>query len=165
MKNEIPFGLITITILVALSCCVPCHAHGVDGYIEKSEGYAVIARYDDGEPMSYAAVEIRSPDSDIEFQSGRTDRNGNFMFQPNARGTWNVVVNDGMGHRLNLDLALDAEGDKPAQPAEATPSVDARQTRSVGIVTGISIIFGVFGFLYGWKARRALRSAAACKKD
>ena len=159
------FVLIMITIFVVLSSA-PCHAHGVDGYIEKAEGYAVIARYDDGEPMSYAAVEIRSSDSDIEFQSGRTDRNGNFMFQPDARGMWNVVVSDGMGHRLELDLTLDADGvEQPVGPTERPSSTDARWTRSINIVAGLSIILGVFGFLYGWKARCALRSATACEKD
>jgi len=54
--------------------------------------------YDDGEPMSYSAVEIKGPDSDIAFQTGRTDRNGLMMSQPDRPGPWQAVVSDGMGH-------------------------------------------------------------------
>lgn len=158
------FVLITTIIFVVLSSA-PCHAHGVDGYIEKAEGYAVIARYDDSEPMSYAGVEIRSPNSDIGFQNGRTDRNGYFMFQPDGQGVWNVVVTDGIGHRLDLNLTLDADGVELVQPTESSSSMDSGWTRSVKIVSGFSIILGLFGFLYGWKARCAVRSATACKEN
>lgn len=130
-----------------------CWSHGVDGYVEQTDGYCVTARYDDGEPMSYAAVEIKAPGSNVAFQTGRTDRNGRFMFQPDGQGRWQAVVKDGMGHRLALDLEVG--GDNAArEKGEARPSAaSGLSSRLIKVIAGLSIIFGLSGFIYGWKAR------------
>jgi nickel transport protein len=134
-----------------------CWSHGVDGYIEEISGCCVTARYDDGEPMSYAKVEISAPDSEIGFQSGRTDRNGRFMFLPEVQGKWNVVVTDGMGHRLALPLEFDPAGSSGGKK-DTVDSAPARPpSRAVRIIDGLCIIFGFCGVLYGWKARRGGR--------
>lgn len=133
--------------------------HGVDGDIIPSEGYLVTALYDDGEPMSYAEVEIRSSDSNIPFQAGRTDRNGRIMFKPDGKGNWQVVIKDDMGHRLALDLTV-KEDKKDARSPEMNRVVKEQKglsQRTMGIITGLSVIFGVTGTLYGLKSRRTLR--------
>jgi nickel transport protein len=128
-------------------------AHGVEGYLEPAQGYCVTALYDDGEPMSYAAVEITAPESGSVFQTGRTDRNGCFMFRPDGSGRWQAVVKDGMGHRVALELAVD--GAQPMPPAEGNlaPAASQPVTRALKITAGLSIILGLTGFAYGWKAR------------
>jgi nickel transport protein len=135
-----------------------CRAHGVDGIVERTEGYCLTAQYDDGEPMSYAAVEIKAPDSKIAFQKARTDRNGRFMFQPDAPGRWQAIVQDGMGHRL----ALDAKVDKGSGASEKVPAemrvAGPRPGRLGSILAGLGIIFGLCGFFYGWQARSTIRS-------
>lgn len=150
--------LIIMAVVLSGSTVAVCRAHGVDGTIEPAEGYCVTVRYDDGEPMSYAAVEISPPDSDIGFQTGRTDRNGRFMFQPDGKGRWHVVVKDGMGHGVSLDLEVDADTDQAKVHRPGTQSSVAGQSRWMRIIAGLSIIFGLSGFLYGWKARRTGRS-------
>jgi nickel transport protein len=65
------------------------------------------AEYDDGEPMSYAKVTIASPGADLPFQSGRSDKNGRFCFFPDAEGQWEVVAEDEMGHRLEVNVPVD----------------------------------------------------------
>jgi len=52
--------------------------------------------------MSYARVKISAPGAKLTFQSGRTDRNGRFCFFPDTPGDWKVVVDDEMGHRLEV---------------------------------------------------------------
>jgi len=133
--------------------------HGVQGVVDHGKGYLVTAAYDDGEPMSYAVVEIKAPDSDIEFQTGRTDRNGRFMLNPDQPGQWQIVVKDGMGHRLalNLHVAGDTVAQKDGNPRSELSSMG--MARSEKIISGLSIIFGLFGLLYGWQARRAVRDA------
>ncbi|HDS15366.1 MAG TPA: hypothetical protein ENN66_01865 [Proteobacteria bacterium] len=130
-----------------------CWAHGVEGYLEKIEGVCAWANYDDGEPMAYAAVEVRLEGAKLAFQTGRTDRNGCFLFRPDGPGRWQVVVNDGMGHRLALayEMALDPTA-VPAEPPARTH--DGCLTRSLKIITGPAVIFGLCGFFYGWRARR-----------
>ena len=136
----------------------PCRAHGVESTVEREEGYCVTTLYDDGEPMSYAALEIKAPDSDITFQKGRTDRNGRFMFQPDGPGSWKVSVQDGMGHRLVLDVEV---GDDPALEKVQVdmPAVGALPGRLGSILTGVGIIFGLCGFFYGLRAGSRSRSA------
>jgi nickel transport protein len=146
-------GMVLLTAATAWS-------HGVQGVVDHCDGYLVKAAYDDGEPMSYAAVEIKAPDSDIVFQTGRTDRNGHFMLVPDQAGQWQIVVKDEMGHRLALALQVAGETATPKGDAPRSESTSVRMGRSEKIMLGLSIILGLFGFLYGWQARRTVRIAA-----
>lgn len=154
------------SILLVICCSAvliwsapPCRAHGVEGDLSYGEGYCVTAQYDDGEPMSYAAVEIQAPDSEIEFQNGRTDRNGRFMFQPDAPGRWQAIVKDGMGHRLALDVEAGKDHGAPEKVHAGIPAAGAVQGRFGNILTGLAIIFGLCGLFYGWRAGSQFRSA------
>jgi nickel transport protein len=130
--------------------------HGVEGYVEKTLTHCITAMYDDGEPMSYAAVEVKAPESKISFQTGRTDRNGCFVVKTDVPGDWQVVVSDGMGHRLALGFPVSANPEntqmveKEAVPRAARHSMD----RLTKIVAGLSVIFGLCGVAYGWKRRK-----------
>jgi len=146
--------LVMRPLVLVMLVVAPCWSHGVDGIIEPAEGYCVTAQYDDGEPMSYAAVEIKAPDSQTGFQTGRTDRNGCFMFRPDGQGRWQAVVQDGMGHRLALDLEVGNGIAAPEKAVAGSPVTAEAMTRPVKVLAGLSIIFGMCGLFYGWKARR-----------
>ena len=152
--------LFALTLFLAVS---QAWGHGTEGSISKDTGILIFAAYDDAEPMSYAEVEIHGPNSTVPFQKGRTDRNGNFMFQPDSPGQWQVVVRDGMGHQLSLNYqemkrrdshksGLAAENS--AEP-QATPS--PRFPKSMGAVTGLSIIFGLCSGIWAWKTRQRFK--------
>jgi nickel transport protein len=138
-------------------------AHGTRGYVEKIEGFRIVAEYDDGEPMSYGDVTIKPPNADMPFQTGRTDRNGHFLFQPDKQGQWHIEVKDGMGHRLALGLVVGADGTAPETVNAHSSMASERMTRPLQIVAGLCIIFGMSGFFYGWKARRTVASAVVKK--
>ncbi len=144
-------SLIVLTLLtISTGWC-----HGVEGYVEPIQARCVTAMYDDGEPMSYAAVEIKAPNSDIAFQTGRTDRNGCFMVKTDAPGAWQAVVSDGMGHRLSLDFSVTADEENTQNVEKPVPPpVSNHMSRPLKVIAGLSIIIGLCGFLYGWKARR-----------
>lgn len=145
-------GIIFLTVVTLAAATAWCH--GVEGSIEKAEGVCVTALYDDGEPMSYAEVEIKEPGSETVFQSGRTDRNGRFLFKPDGQGLWQAVVSDGMGHRLALSIAVGGGEAAPAPVETGPPPASAGASRLLKALTGLSIIFGLCGVLYGWKAHR-----------
>jgi len=134
-------------------------AHGTMGKIDTG-GIVVTAEYDTGEPMSYAKAKISAPGARLMFQSGRTDRNGRFCFFPDTPGDWQVIVDDEMGHRLevkvpvNETLALQ----ESQQREEAGQSSLSRYQR--GLI-GISIIFGISGIFFWWKAKRRYVSHSA----
>lgn len=147
-----------IVLMIVAGWTPAAECHGVAGSIDPESGYQVSAMYDDGEPMSYASVEIMAPNSKTTFQSGRTDRNGVMMFQPDQPGLWQAVVSDGMGHRLAVEVEITAEVRLEAQPVSKTES-PARPGGSLvqGIITGLALIFGCFGLAYGWFGGRRVR--------
>jgi len=84
--------------------------HAVQGETgSSSEALCTSASYDDGEPMSYAAVEIIAPNAKLPFQSGRTDRNGYFCFRPDTPGRWKMTIKDADGHFVRLGTKVSKE--------------------------------------------------------
>jgi len=132
---------------VILLLPLPLHAHGVMGTVG-SGGVVVTAQYDTGETMSYARVKISAPSARLTFQSGRTDRNGRFCFFPDGQGNWEVIVDDEMGHRLEVIVPVD--GAKELKKDQQTGgSAESSLSRYERALMGISIIFGVFGTILG----------------
>ena len=143
---------ITGCIVLFIISATPVWPHGTRGSVVKSEAFLVTAEYDDGEPMNYAEINITAPDSDIPFQTGRTDLLGHFLFKPNRQGLWKMEVLDGMGHRLALELPIN--NDFKTGKGEDISVVNSGNTTPGKTIAGIAIIFGICGILYGWRARR-----------
>lgn len=111
-------------------------------------GMGVVATYDDGSPVPYADARLFAPGRDGKpVLTGTTDRNGCFMFRPDTTGVWRISIDDGMGHAVSAEVASDGAS-APAVP----PS---RMTKAQGILTGLAVIFGLFG----WGAYLRLRTA------
>lgn len=127
------------------------------GSVEQANGLRVVARYDDGAPMDYAEVEISIPADGSVFQTGRTDRNGVFMFLPDQSGKWRIAVRDGLGHQLVLGHQVPSTpSTETEQPEPETLQSTAGSLRQ-GLMAGVGAIFGLFGLLYAWKARKQIR--------
>ena len=127
-------------------------AHGVKGTV-KEGGLVVTAQYDTGEAMSYAKVKISAPGAKLTFQSGRTDRNGRFCFFPDVAGGWQVVVDDEMGHRLEVTVPVNEQlvREEDTQSAKAAQSALSRYEKAL---MGLSIIFGLSGIFFWWRGKR-----------
>ena len=137
---------VIVSLLLLTKNALP---HSVLGKTSMQKGILVEAEYDDGEPMSYSSTEIFDSEEKLPFQSGRTDRNGRFLFYPDKTGDWKVIVNDGMGHRLALKTHIDKSlvlNTKNNQQTGETSNF----SRYEKVLMGISIIFGVFGILFWW---------------
>jgi len=89
--------IVLLCLALGLTVAGTALSHSVTGHIRTGTCLQVECRYDDGQPMSYAAVEIFFNEEELPFQNGRTDRNGRFFFLPDQTGPWRVTVNDGMG--------------------------------------------------------------------
>ena len=153
MKSRITqYGSLVLLMLLSQ---IPTlgHAHGVNGTMEKGGGICITAQYDTDEAMSYARVTIRSPGGGLDFQTGRTDRNGRFCFFPDEDGEWEVVVDDGMGHRLKVDVPF-------YENSPATGLTPARQKQGSSLsrlqksVMGLCIIFGILGWLLWGRSKK-----------
>ncbi len=153
-------GMKFITLLLCVTAGLLATAeivwcHGVLGRTVSGKGILIEAEYDDGEPMSYASIEIFDSQEKLPFQSGRTDRNGRFLFYPDEIGVWKIVVKDGMGHRLvlkaNSDKILNPKTTNEQQTKEISEKALSRHEKAL---MGISIIFGISGVFFWWKGRR-----------
>lgn len=127
-------------------------AHGVVYEVKEDKTIIIKVAYDDGEPMNYAEIKIFSPDNkNIEHQNGRTDKNGCFAFLPDEIGEWKVVVNDGMGHGVVTEVKVEEAMKIEKTSYKAWP-------RWQGVITGISIICGLTGLIFYFKARKRITS-------
>jgi nickel transport protein len=125
-------------------------AHGMVWEIGPRQTVAILAAYDDGEPMAYAAVKIFAPgESQIEHQNGRTDKNGTFAFMPDTPGQWRIIVDGGMGHVINTTFEVDE-----ALTVSADPPVSRPYSRARDIMAGLGIIMGVTGVGFYLRARQ-----------
>jgi len=132
------------------------HAHGVRGTTSTAKAICARVMYDDGEPMSYGAVEILAPDSALSFQTGRTDRNGLFCFQPDSQGEWKLVIGDGMGHQVRLKTSV--KTDTSSALVQLNQEHNALSINKVdGIISGLALIFGLSGFFAWWRSRTNCR--------
>ena len=136
---------IILIIAVAFIAYAQCLAHGIEASFTDG-AKSIKFQYDDGTPMSFADITIITPEGK-EFQSGLTDRNGNFSFIPDIKGEWKVVVDDGMGHRAEECLIIDED-------YSVGGNKEIRFQKLYGIITGISLIFGLFGFFFMFGRRR-----------
>ena len=148
MHRKRMFLIVTLAFLLPS----PLFAHGVKGLV-KEGGLVVTAQYDTGEPMSYAKVKISAPGAKLTFQSGRTDRNGRFCFFPDTPGDWKVVVDDEMGHRLEVMVPVN-EAKELKTDKQAGGSAESSLSRYEKALMGISIIFGISGVFFWWKGKR-----------
>lgn len=141
--------------ILALVAAGQVWAHGVRGTTVPEQTACLQAEYDDGEPMSYARVEIQAPGSELPFQSGRTDRNGRFCFLPDIPGAWGLEASDAMGHKLRLLSRID-ENMVPSTDTGNMKGMyrDGPWARSMKIVDGLAVIFGSAGLIAWWRSRK-----------
>jgi nickel transport protein len=106
------FGLCALSLVLLLPSLG--QSHGVMGSTESdSASMCASFSYDNGQAMSYSAVEIFAPgERKIPFQTGRADRNGYFCFRPDTPGRWRVVAQDEEGHILRLNAAVSEVAEK-----------------------------------------------------
>ena len=93
--------------------------------------------YSNDEPAD-VEVQVYSPDAaDEAFQTLRTDPSGLASFVPNRAGTWLLVVDDGLGHRVVHEIPVDVDG-APTLPTEPPWSPSFRFLGAVVLVVALA---------------------------
>lgn len=147
----------------------PAFGHGTGHHILSPESaVAVEFFYSDNQPMRYAEVLVFSPENDeVEYQNGRTDINGRFVFYPNSAGKWHIQANDGTGHleRVSVDIDREKEGDSEGQGFAGISGTHGHDhshyslPRAWAILLGASLIANVFLGLYLIRSTSKTKSA------
>lgn len=144
------FIIVVCLMVLTLALGENVLAHGILGRVNSSTGIMVEAEYDDGEPMSYTSAEVFCCEEKLPFQSGRTDRNGRFLFKPDKQGVWIVVVKDEMSHQLKLKTDIDENSNILEIKNNHLQSFPKYQK----VFSGLSVIFVGFGFVFWWKGMK-----------
>ncbi|QQE66994.1 hypothetical protein GFS31_36990 [Leptolyngbya sp. BL0902] len=151
---------------------VPVFAHGAKIEYQPINGIEVQARYDSGEPMRAAQVNVYAPDNPSEpWQTGVTDDDGRFVFSPDPSrpGNWEVMVRQaGHGDVVAIPVGeapaaanASTTGDSAASGSSATdgttevadnanrPAVlaNAGSPRAAGVPLWVSMAAMVWGFV------------------
>jgi len=119
-------------------------------YDVQQKGMSVRIFYSAQDPASYSEYEIYGPGDALPHQTGRTDKNGFATFLPDRPGTWKVKVLGESSHGFHgvtIDVTVTDTLDLKAfsKPLVAT---------STKLVTGISLIVGLFGIYALIKSRK-----------
>ncbi len=140
-------------------------AHGTYGQIKTAQGWMVQAFYDDGEVMSYTETRVFSGKDSAPAQTGRTDRNGRFLFYPDKPGTWKVVVEDEMGHAVVLEADIPSIEASSVTISGGDPgALPERQGKTGGVLAGVGVISLAFSLYFWVSARKALKQKGRGEK-
>lgn len=141
--------LLSVAILLVLLLPISMSGHELETTMTLAPPAVVVrAKYGGSDPVAFAKVQVLSPGpSRSEYQNGLTDRNGRFSFVPDGPGAWLVVVDDEEGHRREITVEV------PSPFSEGAPTVAVAPERWMRVLTGLSLLAGLTGLLYGWKSR------------
>ena len=123
-------------------------AHGLRATVDRG-GVVLTAVFSDGRPAADMSVAVYAPGDSERFWSGRTDRNGRFAFFPDREGTWDILIYDRMGHRLELNIVPDTMKQEKAPGPQSEPALK--------IAGGIMLIGLFFYGLHRARQRRQPR--------
>jgi len=161
MKQSIFFA-VCCALLWTMTNPPDTSAHGTD-YRVLEAAPVIVAEffYSDNEPLRYAEVLVFSPENDtVEYQNGRTDKNGRFAFTPEKPGEWRVKVNDGMGHAVQASINVkpdesedtgEAAGNRIDALAEKQGPAPGQASTIIKIIFGLSLLLNIFLGMHIWK--------------
>jgi len=98
--------------------------------------------YDDGTPIAYATVEVKSEDGKklMEFEA---DSLGRILFEPPGKGKWILKISDGLGHGVIVPV----QTNRPLEPPRKTTPLEKA-------LFGASLIWGIAGTIFYLLGRR-----------
>lgn len=128
----------------------PAEAHSVVMRQTQSQATLATTEYAGGEPMAFAKVRVIDPQGNT-YQVGNADALGRFAWLPDHPGPWQVVMEDGMGHRGELTINTDQTDALQHAPPTGTLHDVPLLYR---VMWGLSIIFCISGLTFWWSGRR-----------
>lgn len=120
---------------------LPVSAHEVHGRQQLLPVTVITLTYADGKPFAYEQFELTAQGAEAPSQVGRTDALGRVAVLPVSGKPLELVATSKDGHGTRLTLpANDSSAVPPAPTIAETP-------RWMLLVSGVSILFGIFGLL------------------
>lgn len=128
---------------------LPVAAHEVHVHQQTVSLTVVTLTYADGKPFAFEQFEITPQGAEVPSQVGRTDGAGRAAILPVPGKALELVATSKDGHGVRLSLPV-STGAVPPAPTLAEPP------RWIGLVTGASLLFGLFGlFQLFYRSRKS----------
>jgi hypothetical protein len=155
-----------ISLLLTIMPFAILQAHGlhIDIKIQNPVVIATIG-YSETQPLADGVVTIFSPADGVKaYQTGKSDKAGNFVFLPDTGGEWTITVDDQKGHAEKEVITIPAGFFIPGSAMQAAAEQAhvheheheaGEMPLTLKIIIGLSLIFGITGFFYGYQARRS----------
>ncbi len=119
-------------------------------YTVEPKGITIRVFYAAEDPANYAEYEVFGPGDTDPYQVGRTDRRGCLSLLPDRPGDWKVKVLGESAHGFH-GITIDFKVDQAMSLETFSKPLVATHTR---LVTGLSLIIGLFGIYAWWRSRR-----------
>jgi len=124
-------------------------AHGVSYRLEAGPESAVVFSYENGAPLADAKFEIFSPQNTEPIIAGRTDTDGQVMFQPDRPGLWLVKVFTEDGHGSIAEVQVNAD----LSWAEETPDRPNKLLKNLYGLLALASVFFIAWIMSRLKSR------------
>jgi nickel transport protein len=134
--------------LLAVFSAPAAQAHTIH-YDVQQKAMAVRIYYSATDPAAYSKYELYGPGDKEPHQTGRTDKNGFLGFVPDRPGTWRLQVWGESSHGFH-GLTTDIQVDQALNLESFSKPLVATYTK---LITGISVVFGLFGLYALWVSR------------
>jgi nickel transport protein len=128
---------------------LPLLSHTVN-YEVQQKGMAARIFYSAKDPASYSEFELYGPGDTLPHQTGRTDKNGMVAFVPDRPGVWKLKVLGESAHGFH-GVTIDLKVDSAVNLESFSKPLVATSTK---MVTGLSLIIGIFGIYAFFKSRK-----------
>lgn len=128
------------SLLMCAWLCETALAHDLRYRIGEGKAVSVKVYFPGDREFSFESYEIYRLGEEIPFQVGRTDRYGRVVFLPDRPGDWRIKVFSEDGHGLDASLTTGLGGAIEGAGGPGLP-------RSVSILVGVALIFGLFGLV------------------
>lgn len=119
-------------------------------YTVEPKGITIRIFYAAEDPANYAEYEVFGPGDKEPYQVGRTDRRGCLSLLPDRPGDWKVKVLGESAHGYH-GITIDFKVDQAMSLEGFSKPLVATHTR---LITGLSLIVGLFGIYAWWRSRR-----------
>ena len=131
-----------LPLLSLLLCCWSGFAQGheVHHHIAATEAVVITLTYANGQPFAYEKYTLTPAGQETPLQVGNTDAQGRIAFVPGATPSWRLQASSADGHGVSQAITVPTSG----MPV-ASAGADLPRWLLAGF--GVSLIFGVFGFV------------------
>lgn len=127
-----------LACLVVLALPRPVVAHALLHETMRTDAVVVQFHYaGSNDKPWFEDYQVFAPGTEVAYQSGQVNADGEVSFRPNGPGEWRVRVATGDGHGAHMTVVVDGAG--------ARPDADRGAEYLQRIITALAWLFGLFG--------------------